>query len=166
MFYLWNVKDFLQILLSGSKILLTKTLELRMVLQNIWRWVVGDVLTDISPPTIFLLNYAFSCRILSKLSGWFGHYEHKWIHALLLLFHALYIQTIFSVGTSMGPNGLTFMLLVANSGQYKMMQKSLKNDSKPWHVCTHLRVLRENYPMNTNMTGFIWFLKNLCVLDF
>ena len=29
---------------------------------------------------------------------------------------------------------------------------------------THLRVLSENFPMNTNMTGFRWFPKNLCVL--
>ena len=31
---------------------------------------------------------------------------------------------------------------------------------------THLRVLSESYPMNTNMTGFRWFTKKLrsCVL--
>ena len=29
---------------------------------------------------------------------------------------------------------------------------------------THLRVLSKSYPMNTNMTGFGWFSKNLCVL--
>ena len=29
---------------------------------------------------------------------------------------------------------------------------------------THLRVLRESYPMSTNMTGFRWFFQNLCVL--
>ena len=28
---------------------------------------------------------------------------------------------------------------------------------------THLRLLSENYPMNTNMTGFQWFSK-VCVL--
>ena len=27
---------------------------------------------------------------------------------------------------------------------------------------THLRVLSESFPMNTNMTGFRWFSKNLC----
>ena len=26
---------------------------------------------------------------------------------------------------------------------------------------THLRVLSESYPMNTNMTGFIWYIKSL-----
>ena len=30
-----------------------------------------------------------------------------------------------------------------------------------WHMGTHLRVLRENYPMNTNMTGFKWAPKYL-----
>ena len=38
---------------------------------------------------------------------------------------------------------------------------------KPWHVGTHLRVLSESYPMNTNVTGFRWFSKILlpCALD-
>ena len=29
---------------------------------------------------------------------------------------------------------------------------------------THLRVLSKSYPMNTNMTGFGWFSKNLCIV--
>ena len=29
----------------------------------------------------------------------------------------------------------------------------------PWHMGTHLRVLGETYPMNTNMTGFRIFSK-------
>ena len=28
---------------------------------------------------------------------------------------------------------------------------------------TYLRVLNESFPMNTNMTGFRWFSKNLCI---
>ena len=36
------------------------------------------------------------------------------------------------------------------------MQKKLKKRLKPWHLGTHLRVLSESYPMNTNMT---WFSK-------
>ena len=31
------------------------------------------------------------------------------------------------------------------------------------HMCTHLRVLGESYPINTSMTGFRWFSKD-CVL--
>ena len=31
-------------------------------------------------------------------------------------------------------------------------------------MSTHLRVLSESYPMNTNMARFIWFSKNLCIL--
>ena len=30
---------------------------------------------------------------------------------------------------------------------------------KPWQMGTHWRVLSESYPMNTNMTGFRWFIK-------
>ena len=40
--------------------------------------------------------------------------------------------------------------------------KNLKNELNPWHVGSPLSVLNESYPMNTNMTGFIWFLK-ICV---
>ena len=29
---------------------------------------------------------------------------------------------------------------------------------------THMIVLSESFPMNTNMTWFGWFFKNLCVL--
>ena len=29
---------------------------------------------------------------------------------------------------------------------------------------THLRVTSESYPMSTNMTGFRWFFKNICVI--
>ena len=29
---------------------------------------------------------------------------------------------------------------------------------------THLRVLSKSYLMNTNMTGFKWFSKDVCVL--
>ena len=45
---------------------------------------------------------------------------------------------------------LTLMLL---SG--KKPEKLLK----PWHMGSHLWVLSEGYPMNTNMTGFRWFSK-------
>ena len=34
-------------------------------------------------------------------------------------------------------------------------------------MCTHLKVLNESFPMNTNMTGFGWFAKifaSLCAL--
>ena len=34
-----------------------------------------------------------------------------------------------------------------------------KEKDKPWHIGTHLRVLSESYPMDTNMTGFRWFSK-------
>ena len=29
---------------------------------------------------------------------------------------------------------------------------------------THMRVLSESYPVNTNITGFGWFSKKVCVL--
>ena len=43
--------------------------------------------------------------------------------------------------------------------------KKLKNYSNPGTWVTHLRVLGESYPMNTNTTGFRWFSKiKICVL--
>ena len=33
--------------------------------------------------------------------------------------------------------------------------------TEPWHMGTHLRVLSEGYPLNTNMTGFRCFSKSL-----
>ena len=48
-----------------------------------------------------------------------------------------------------------------------MMQETEKL-LKSWHMGTHLTVLSESFPLNTNMTGFRWFSKNLatkCALD-
>ena len=44
-----------------------------------------------------------------------------------------------------------------------MMQKNWKW-LKPWQMGTHLRVLSESYPINTNMTGFGWFSEIFCIL--
>ena len=44
---------------------------------------------------------------------------------------------------------------MANTSLYKKAVRSLKT----WQMGTHLRVLRESYPMNTNKKGFRWFLK-------
>ena len=52
-------------------------------------------------------------------------------------------------------------------GQQKMMQKTFKILSKPCQMGTHLRVLLESFPMNTNVTGFRCFSKIFapCGLD-
>ena len=50
---------------------------------------------------------------------------------------------------------LVVILLIQNDA------KKLKNDRNP-HMSTHLRELSESYPMNTNMTVFRCFFKNLC----
>ena len=44
-------------------------------------------------------------------------------------------------------------------GQYKMMQKKPEKWLNPRQIGTHLRVLRESYPENTNMIGLRWFSK-------
>ena len=57
------------------------------------------------------------------------------------------------------------MLPVANLANTKLCKKPAKL-LKPWHTGTHLRVLSESYPMNTNMTGFRWFSSlHPCALD-
>ena len=56
---------------------------------------------------------------------------------------------------------LTIMLVVvanlANTKLYKKTEILLKTLA---HTYTHLRVLGEIYPMNTNMAGFKWFSKD------
>ena len=51
---------------------------------------------------------------------------------------------------------------LANTKWSKSSEKWLKL----WHMGTHLRVLRESYPMNTNMTGFRGFTKSFASLCF
>ena len=53
-------------------------------------------------------------------------------------------------------NILTIMLLVANLSNTKRCKKP-KKWPKPWHMGTHLRVLKKCFPMNTKMTGLKWF---------
>ena len=58
-------------------------------------------------------------------------------------------------------------LLVTNSANSKWCKKTEKW-LKPLHMGTHLKVLSESYPMNTNMTGFRRFSKKKlrhCALD-
>ena len=55
------------------------------------------------------------------------------------------------------------MLLVANLANTKWCKKPEKWP-KPWQMGTHMKVLGESFPMNTNMTGFRWFFENICVL--
>ena len=44
---------------------------------------------------------------------------------------------------------ITLVARLANTKRYKS-----KKLLKPWQMDTHLRVLSESNPMNTNMTGF------------
>ena len=44
--------------------------------------------------------------------------------------------------------------------------KRAEKRPKPWHMGTHLRVLIESYPMNTNMAGFKCFSKFFASLCF
>ena len=53
-------------------------------------------------------------------------------------------------------SGLTLMLLAANLANAKWCKKTAKL-LKPWHMGTHLWVLSESFPMNTNTTVFRWF---------
>ena len=55
---------------------------------------------------------------------------------------------------------LTLRLVVANFAMTQLCKKGEKW-VKPWHMGTHLRVLSESFPMNTNKTGFDDFQKSL-----
>ena len=60
---------------------------------------------------------------------------------------------------------LTLMLLLANMAKTKRCKKPEKW-LKPWQMGTHLKALRESYPMSTNMTGFGCFSKIFVSLCF
>ena len=62
-------------------------------------------------------------------------------------------------------NNLIHQLLVANFANTKWCKKTGKW-LKPWHMGTYMRVLSENFPMNTNMTGFRSFSKIVASLCF
>ena len=68
------------------------------------------------------------------------------------------IGTLTVLSYRCGPLYLTLMLLVANLANTKWSKKPEKW-LKPWHMGTHLRVLSESYPTNTNM---IDSSKSLC----
>ena len=55
---------------------------------------------------------------------------------------------------------LTLMLLLANLTHKTIMQKTT------WRMGTHLRLLSDNYPLNTNMPVFRWFSKIFAPLFF
>ena len=44
-----------------------------------------------------------------------------------------------------------------------MVQKN-KKMTETLAMGTHMKVLGESFPMNTNVTGFQWFFENICVL--
>ena len=58
---------------------------------------------------------------------------------------------------------LTLTLLVANLVNTTWWQKAEKW-LKPWQMGTHLIVLSESFPMNTNKTGLRWFSSFLAFL--
>ena len=122
-----------------------------MILQNIWKKVVGNVLVKISLSNI-LLTLLLPARFHQNCQAAFGCCEHCWVK----LFHDFISESLILK--------LNIMLLVACLANQNDT-KNLRYD-KPWHMGTHLRVLGESFPMNTNMTGFRWFSKILSSLCF
>ena len=78
----------LQKTLSGSMILLAIPLILRIILQNIWRRVVDDVLINISPSNIFL-TFLLPASFHQKCKADLGCSEHKWLKAFHMAWHPL-----------------------------------------------------------------------------
>ena len=65
-----------------------------------------------------------------------------------------------------GPLIATGILAHAASGQFgAMVQKTFRCQTETLQMGIHLKVLRESYPMDTNMTRFRWLSKMLCPLD-
>ena len=67
------------------------------------------------------------------------------------------------------PRGLLDLNPRAAGGYFTPLHNGTKNPEKrlkPWHTVTHLRVLSESYPMNTNTTGLRWSIKFFASLCF
>ena len=60
---------------SGSMLLLMINFDLRMILQNLWRRVVGNVLMNISPSNI-LLTMLLPTKYHQSCSAAFGRCAH------------------------------------------------------------------------------------------
>ena len=58
-----------------------------------------------------------------------------------------------------GDEAMINKLLSPNAAVGKFCQGCKKAEKwlEPWQMGIHLKVLREGFPLNTNMTGFRWF---------
>ena len=98
--------------------------------------------------------------ILLILGGW-SIFQEEFLHrgpfTTRVSLPAYWKSTLSSLPLDRFPEiPLTLMLLVENFANTKWYKKPWKW-LKLWQMGTHLRVLNERYPMNTNTTGFRWF---------
>ena len=71
----------------------------------------------------------------------------------LPLHHKHHVRHKLRDGTQRGEARSTLMLLVTNLANTQYDAKNLEKSLKPWQMGTHLKVLRERFPMITNKTG-------------
>ena len=143
-------------MLSVPIVFLKISSEWSTKLQNIWRRVVDRVWMNISPSNNFLKK-CFGLKNMTKIiMAVLGTTMLKLLCKLCSTVHYYYCwrTSIFNPYAAGGQ--LANTKWCKNPGKWP----------KPWHVGTHLRVLSESYPMNTNLTGFRWFSRIFVSLRF
>ena len=126
----------------------------------ILRWWTGSFMESVGGLLCYTCFYLCVCVFLGgdprqhrvSMSRWGGHHCSA-------ITTAIYTEGGGIPGNLRPPlvtTDLTLMLLVDTLANTKWCENPEKWP-KPWQMGTHLRVLSENYPMNTNMTGFGWF---------
>ena len=98
-----------------------------------------------------------------------GHHCHRFATLTTLIsgvFNSHMVAKACDRGVNMSdkPN-LKTLFKCANLANAKWC-KTPKKILKPWHIGTHLIVLRGSYPMNSNMSWFRWFSKVFVLLCF
>ena len=81
---------------SGPVTFMTITLKVRIILENIWRRVVGNVQINISPLNIFL-NLLLPARFHQNDQAVFGHCEYQRLNMLYYYVNISTITSIFSI---------------------------------------------------------------------
>ena len=90
-----------------------------------------------------------------------------WISAYINLHNAVFYMTQYSSTCRRSRDQVLVCCAVVVVFVDAYLRLHHGENLKPWHMGTHLKVLSESYPMNTNMTRSRWFSKffTFCTKD-
>ena len=106
-----------------------------------------------------------SAHSLSTSPRYHRSFKHEWIKICQSPVHKLAHMYL-----PLSSIRVLNLMLLVNDMSYMTNTKCCKTVPEkwliPWHMVTHLRLLSESYPINTDMTGFRWFSKIFVFLCF